>query len=89
MIWSAKLCEHGNFGGWIHEVGVTENDSMEGTDKNNQVSSIKVRTGCTFKGYHLPGLDDWMFTATNDKPGLGHRNNDKMTSFSCKCSGKK
>ena len=88
-IWCAKLYEHGNFGGWIHEVAVTESDSLGSTAKNDEVSSIKVRAGCTFKGYHHARLGDLMFTATSDKPSLEQDNNDKMTSFSCECSGKK
>ena len=72
----------------IHEVAVTESESLFDTNKNDAVSSIKVRAGCTFKGYHHGGLKDLMFTATSDKPSLGQENDDKMTSFSCECSGK-
>ena len=70
----------------MHEVAVTENEDLPREDpKNDKVSSIKVRTGCTFKGYHHSGLNNLMFSATSDINSLGKDNYDKMTSFSCNC----
>ena len=86
--WCAKLYEHGNYLGWQHEVSETLDESLVEHGKNDKVSSIKVRPGCTFKGYHHSGLNDLMFTVSSDMSFVGIDNNDKMTSFSCECSGK-
>ena len=86
-MWCAKLYEHGNFGGWEHDVSETSHGSLVQNGKNEKVSSIKVQSGCTFKGYHHGGLNDLMFIVTSDKSYVGNANNDKMTSFSCRCNG--
>ena len=92
-LWCAKLYEEDHFGGWVHEVAITEYDSLYDTYKNDKVSSYKVRTGCTFTAYHNIHLDALMFSASTDTldklvPTLEEEYDDKMTSFSCECSGK-
>ena len=55
---------------------------------NDQVSSIRVRPGCTLTAYRHNKFDHEMFTSTLDNPSLHDSHNDHMSSYRCSCAGK-
>ena len=79
----AQLYEHDRYNGWVENVGETENGQI--LHRNDMVSSVKVRPGCTLNAYRHINLEDHLFTATGDMNYVGHPNNDHMTSFTCSC----
>ena len=79
----AQLYEHDRYNGWVENVGETENGQL--LHRNDMVSSVKVRPGCTLNAYRHINPEDHLFTATDDMNYVGHPNNDHMTSFSCSC----
>ena len=57
---------------------------------DNAVSSIKVRTGCIFKGYDEKSKVTLLKEITGDIPKFGTLTpniNDKLSSYSCSCGG--
>ena len=67
----------------MENVRETENGNIQ--HKNDKVSSVKVKDGCTLKAYRHTHQQDLLFTATSDMSYVGHDNNDHMSSFSCSC----
>ena len=68
--------------------------SLSGTAGDNQASSIKVREGCTFKGFDEDDQNTLIFERTDDiqlefqyEKLNGMNANDKLTSYSCECQG--
>ena len=55
--WCAKLYRHAWFIGWVEVVGETNGNSLAGDSMDDKISSVKVRDGCTFKGYDGYELD--------------------------------
>ena len=92
--WCAKVYQHPHFGahGWEHTLYETNDGSLHGTNYDNKVSSIKIRNGCTLKGYDNKNLKDMIFTFTEDKVNTINDDNvnvhDKLTSYSCNCLGR-
>ena len=70
----------------------TDNGSLHGTNYDNKVSSVKLREGCTMKGYDYEDLDELIFIFNEDKANtINDQNvnvNDKLTSYSCECLGR-
>ena len=70
----------------------TDNGSLYGTNYDNKVSSVKLREGCTLKGYDYKDLEELIFIFNEDKANtINDQNvnvNDKLTSYSCACLGK-
>ena len=71
--------------------------SLSGTAGDNQASSIKVREGCTFKGFDKNDQNTLIFERTDDIQlefqyenlnQNGMNANDKLTSYSCECQGR-
>ena len=83
----AKVYENIEYDGWMAILPETSQGSFfEDPDKDNEVSSVKIRPGCTLKGYDGKGQDSLIFTYTNDEPSLFMKpENDRMTSYSCSC----
>lgn len=95
--WCAKIYESTVFGGWEKELPETNFASLSGTAGDNQASSIKVREGCTFKGFDEDDQNKLIFERTDDIQlefqyenlnQNGMNANDKLTSYSCKCQGR-
>ena len=81
----ASLYEHKNYGGWKEDVDMGEGNILH---RNDRVSSVKVRQGCTFNAYRHINFRDMMFTVTEDVSKLHNEDNDHMTSYRCYCGGK-
>ena len=71
--------------------------SLSGTAGDNQASSIKVREGCTFKGFDEDDQNTLIFERNDDIQlefqydylnQNGMNANDKLTSYSCECHGR-
>ena len=85
--WCAKIYQHWRFNGWKKEVGFGQFDLLE--NENDEISSVKVRPGCTlklFQDFNNVGLldsltSDFSFQRA-DKPY-----NDQVSSLSCSCQG--
>ena len=76
-----------NYGGWGHDLLETDHGSLFGTDRDHDVSSVKVREGCTLEGFDDKDLESWIFSFNADQPEINDvLVNDKLTSYSCKCS---
>ena len=94
-LWCAKVYQHPNFGnngGWEYTLYETDSGSLHGTNYDNKVSSVKLREGCTLKGYDYKDLEELIFIFNEDKVNtINDQNvnvNDKLTSYSCACLGK-
>ena len=73
------------YGDFIEEVAVSDYTELEENNKD-QVSSVQIRNGCTFKAYRESNQEYLMFNTTNDMPRLGPLGyNDQMTGYSCYC----
>ena len=55
---------------------------------DNDSSSLKIRNGCTFKGYRYANNKELMFTATDDLEHLGDFD-EEISSYSCECTTSK
>ena len=86
--WCAKVYEEIYYSGWEYIISKSNNGSFFGTDKDNEVSSVKVNSGCTLKGYEGYHLNDLIFTYTNDEARLTMHSgqNDYLTSYTCTCA---
>lgn len=69
-------------------MGETDHGSLSGTDKDNEATSIKVRPGCTLKGFDDDDLKNQIFNYTTDDEWLDAEKNDKLTSYICECQSK-
>ena len=81
----ASLYQNRNYGGWKEDVKEGEGQIRH---INDQVSSVRVRPGCTFKAYRNFNFDHEMFTSTEDNPSLHDSHNDHMSAYRCSCAGK-
>ena len=81
--WCARLYQHDDYNGWEQWVSVTNYGTPT---KNDAVTSIRVRDGCTFKAYRHTNKEDLLETLTSDVSLL--KDNDEISSFSCSCFGK-
>ena len=93
-LWCAKVYQHPNFGsngGWEYTLYETDSGSLHGTNYDNKVSSVKVREGCTLKGYDSNNLNNIIFTFDENKANTINDDNvnvhDKLTSYTCTCLG--
>ena len=79
-----------DYSGWEYLVIETHGISNIPSSKNNAVSAIKVRNGCTFSAYGDYNGQGPLFSITEDKDILRtnlRNKNDKLSSFSCSCTG--
>ena len=90
--WCAKIYKSINFAvwdsNWEHELFEEDQGSLLGTNKDNEASSIKVRDGCTLKGFDDDELKIQIFNYTTDIERLDPEKNDKLTSYICECKSK-
>ena len=82
--WCAKLYQHAYYGGWEHKVEET-NGKRVGihASKNDEVSSVKVKTGCKFTAYK-DYYGNASFTINEDMDWFREAN-DQLSSYSCIC----
>ena len=85
--WCAKLYQHSYYRGWVHAVKATGAYANLPGNKNDQVSSVVVRSGCVFKAYRHYYGNSIMATITGNKAYVGRTSNDHLSSYSCKCPG--
>ena len=85
--WCAKVYEEIYYSGWEYIISKSNNGSFFGTDKDNEVSSVKIRSGCKLKGYDGYHLNDLIFDYTKDEARLTMNSgqNDHLTSYTCTC----
>ena len=84
-MWCAKLYPHADYVG-LEQVVLPTNYGTP--TKDDDISSIKVRDGCTLKAYDLANKEELLGTFTSDIPKGYQIGNDKLSSFSCSCIGK-
>ena len=56
-------------------------------DRNDQVSSIRVKQGCTLTAYRDMGYKGMILSLSEDLKWL-EKENDKISSYRCICDGK-
>ena len=78
--WCAKVYEHGNYGGWVEDLGTGSNTLSH----ENKVSSVKVQSSCTFTGYVGIDFTGNSETITEDTDIVS--NNDQFSSYTCECA---
>ena len=87
--WCAKIYEHAKFKGWEKVVGETTQLDLTGNE-NNQLSSVRVRPGCTLHLFKNSNNDDTKKSLTSDDNGFNndfnHDYNDQVSSLSCTCT---
>ena len=84
--WCAKLYRHGVYVDLIDELATSGYVALDEFNKND-VSSLKINTGCTFKAFHNDNQEDLLFTTPSDIERLGPLGyNDQMTGYSCSCN---
>lgn len=81
----ATFYEHINFGGDSRDVRVGAYVHWIGGPWNDQISSLKVRSGCVFNAYeHIDfGGDHTVFAGW--VPWVGNGWNDRISSYTCSC----
>ena len=82
--WCAKIYQHWRFNGWKKEVGFGQFDLLE--NENDEISSVKVRPGCTLKLFRDPNNVGLLDSLTTDADFLSGYN-DQVSSFSCTYTG--
>jgi hypothetical protein len=78
------------FKGWEKVVGETTQLDLTGNE-NNQLSSVRVRPGCTLHLFKNSNNDGSKESVTSDVryyafPGINHGLNDQVSSLSCTCT---
>ena len=89
LVWCAKLYGNDDYGGWNYEVTQTNSANMP-DNYDNAVTSIKVRTGCIFKGYDEKSKVTFLKEILGDIPKFGTLTpniNNQISSYSCSCGG--
>lgn len=83
--WCARLYEHRNYKGWTQEI-IEQGHVKILSDRNDELSSVKVKNGCTLRLYKNHGKDELMDIVTKHKSFLNNYN-DQISSLSCYCKG--
>ena len=74
------------FKGWEKVVGETTQLDLTGNE-NNQLSSVRVRPGCTLHLFKNSNNDGSKKSLTSDDNGFNHaRYSDQVSSLSCTCT---
>ena len=86
--WCAKAYGSVRYTSWEHVLPETSRGSFFKSDKDNSVSSVKIRPGCKLEAYDDNELNSLIFTYTDDEPDLTKKpgQNDRMTSYTCTCN---
>ena len=80
----AILYENSYYNGWAYKLSETDSENIL-DNYNTDTSSIKVRNGCTFKGYRYANKGELMFTSVDDMEYLEEFDRE-VSSYSCECS---
>ena len=83
----AILYENSYYNGSAYKVSETDSENIL-ANFNDAASSLKVRDGCTFKGYRYGNAGEIMFTTNDDEKYLDNFDN-AISSYSCHCSPSK
>ena len=83
--WCAKIYEHDDFTGWEKVVGETTQLDLTGNE-NDQLSSVRVRPGCTLHLFKNSNNDGSSMSLTSDDNGFNFSFNDQVSSLSCTCT---
>ena len=84
--WCAKLYEHAISNGWEKVVGETTQLDLTGNE-NDQLSSVRVRPGCTLHLFKNSNNDGFLVSLTGDVSYHElHDSNDQVSSLSCNCT---
>ena len=83
--WCAKLYQHGSYKGWEKVVGETTQLDLTGNE-NDQLSSVRVRPGCTLHLFKYSNNDGFKKSLTSDVHGFINSFNDGVSSLSCTCT---
>ena len=83
----AILYENSYYNGWAYKVSETDSENILDI-YNNEATSIKVRNGCTFKGYRYANKGDLMFTTVDDIEDFEDFD-QAVSSYSCECASSK
>ena len=84
--WCAKLYQHGSYKGWEKVVGETTQLDLTGNE-NDQLSSVRVRPGCTLDLFKHSNNDGFLVSLTGDVSYHElHDSNDQVSSLSCTCT---
>ena len=86
--WCAKAYGSVRYTSWEHVISETSRGSFFKSDRDNSVSSVKIRSGCKLEAYDGNELNNLILTYTEDEPDLTKKygQNDKMTSYTCTCN---
>ena len=82
-VWCAKLYQDWNFLGL--EVSIFEGATNLGLDHDDDVSSIKINSGCELKLYQHINVDGYLDTLTTDDTFISAYN-DQVSSARCTCT---
>ena len=83
----AILYESSYYNGSAYKISETDSENIL-ANFDNVASSLKVRDGCTFKGYRYVNAGELMFTINDDEQYLENYDN-AISSYSCHCSPSK
>ena len=83
----AILYENSYYNGWAYKVSETDSENILDI-YNNEATSIKLRNGCTFKGYRYANKGDLMFTTVDDMEDFEDFD-QAVSSYSCECASSK
>ena len=86
--WCAKAYGSVRYTSWEHVLSETGHGSLFGSHIDNNVSSVKIRSGCKLTAYDDNELNNLIFSYTVDEPNLTETpgQNDRMTSYTCTCN---
>ena len=81
--WCAKIYEHDDFNGWEKVVGEASQLNLNGNE-DNQLTSVRVRPGCTLDLFDNWNNDGLLGSHTSNVSLVNY--NDKVSSLSCTCT---
>ena len=81
--WCAKIYEHDDFNGWEKVVGEASQLNLNGNE-DNQLTSVRVRPGCTLDLFDNWNNDGFLGSLTSNVSLVNY--NDKVSSLSCTCN---
>ena len=83
--WCARLFQHADYKGWTQEIHEEHHVEIS-SDRNDELSAVKVKDGCTLKLYRHYGKKELVYIATKHNSFLKN-DNDMISSLSCHCKG--
>jgi hypothetical protein len=83
--WCAKIYEDAKFNGWEKVVFSMTRLDLTGNE-NDQLTSVRVRPGCTLHLFKNSNNDGFLESLTSDISYHGTIYNDQVSSLSCTCT---